>query len=189
MSISRKGLLTAGVVLLVGTLTGLGTFSAFTGTTSNDNNYLNAGTVSLSDNDSGSPMYAVSPYSGATQSYCINVTFTGNLTSTGQLYLGADVTPLGQYTNLLVEQGTGVSDVFPGCSGLTGSTPIFNSTLQDFRDLHTSNTNGLATNPLDDSKWNAGDVVSYRFTVDVQDNSAQGLTTGLHPWTWEATGD
>lgn len=187
MNFSRKGLLTAGVVLLVGTLTGLGTFSAFTGTTTNPDNLLTAGTVTLTDNDAAAPMYSVNPYGGVLSSYCITVTYTGTLDALGELYLGANVSPLGQYTLLTVEQGSGVTGAFPSCTGFVAGSTIFTGTLQGFRDTHFDNTNGLTTNPPIDGTWDNGDVVSYRFTVEVTNNLAQGLTTGLHPWTWEAT--
>lgn len=190
MNFSRKGLLTAGVVLLVGTLTGLGTFSAFTGTTTNPDNLLTAGTVTLTDNDAASPMYSVNPYSGALSSYCINVTYTGSLDALGELYLADNVSPLGQYAILTVEQGDGalLSGAFPACTGFVADSTIFTGTLETFRTTHFDNTTGLTTNPAGDGEWNTGDQVAYRFTLEVTNNAGQGLTTGLHDWTWEATG-
>jgi len=55
MSTTRKMLLTLLLVGVVGATAGLGTFSAFSSTTDNTGNNFTAGSVTLSDNDAGSP--------------------------------------------------------------------------------------------------------------------------------------
>ena len=47
--------------------------------------------------------------------------------------------------------------------------------------------NGLADNPGADAQWDAGDTVTYRVQLTVQDdNNAQGKGTGTHRIMWEA---
>ena len=52
----RKVLLSLLVVGVAGSVAGTGTFSAFSSTTANPGNAFTAGTVTISDNDSGSSM-------------------------------------------------------------------------------------------------------------------------------------
>ena len=60
-------------------------------------------------------------------------------------------------------------------------------TLAGFRTAHSGWANGLADNPGSDTKWDAGDTVTYRVQLTVQDdNNAQGKVTGTHRIMWEA---
>ena len=188
-----KILVTAGVLAIVGTVAGFATFSAFSSTTSNSGNSFAAGTVYISDNDSGSAMYSVSNQKpGDSVQKCIKVTYTGTLDASVKIYASA-VGAVGQYITLLVETGTG-SPTFPGCTGFTAdaSPTLYSGTLKGFADTYTSYANGLADNPGTATKWVTNDAVVYRFTLTMQDNnSANGagsgaLSTGAHSFTWEA---
>jgi hypothetical protein len=55
----KKVLATAGLLSVVASIAGFATFSAFSSTTANSGNSFEAGTVYISDNDSGSAMYSV----------------------------------------------------------------------------------------------------------------------------------
>ncbi|MGK2959103.1 MAG: hypothetical protein ACSLFB_12065 [Acidimicrobiales bacterium] len=204
MTMTRKGLLTGAVVLLVGTLTGFGTFSAFTSTTRNDANTITAGSVTLTDDDAATPMFNVGAYNGAVMDKCIRVDYDGTLPATGQLYLEDPVVTLGQYVLLTITKGT--QTVNPGathdCTLGTGFTPhatdsavygpLFPTagdagTLGDFQNDHFDDTNGLAITP-DDGAWSdTTNFVVYRFRTEITDNAAQSLSTGLHDWVWKAT--
>jgi len=56
---TRKLLLTALTVMVVGSIVAFGTFSAFSSSTENPGNNFDAGTVAISDNDAGSALYNV----------------------------------------------------------------------------------------------------------------------------------
>lgn len=185
----RKLLLTLIVLGALGSVAGWATFSAFSATTSNTGNSFAAGTVAISDNDAGSAMYSVSNQKpGDSTVACIKVTYTGSLDATVKIY-ASSIPAFGQYVNLLVETGTG-SPTFPGCTGFVADAAptLYSGTLKAFADTYTSFANGLADNPgAAATKWITNDAVVYRFTLTLQDNnSANGGTTGVHSFTWEA---
>ena len=172
-----------------GALAGFGTFSAFSSSTENPGNKIDAGTVALSDNDSGSALYDVSgAKAGDTVDRCITVTYSGSLGASVKLYLPDAVGALAPYVNMKVTAGTDASPSFGDCTGFVADgAPIFNSTLAAFRAAHTGWANGLAYNPAGDTKWDQNDAVTYRVELTLQDNNnAQGLGTGTHRLMWEA---
>lgn len=178
----RKFLLTLLIVGVVGSLAGIGTFSAFSSTTDNTGNLFEAGTVYITDNDGGaSSLYNVSNAKpGDTVTSCIKVTYTGSLNATVKLY-GSGVGALGPYVGLTVVEGTG-GGAFGNCTGFVAGSTIFNSTLDTFPTTYAGgiSTGGTWTNPT---------TVTYQFTVTLPAavvNAAQGLSTGLHSFTWEA---
>jgi hypothetical protein len=188
MSKKHKVLLTVMVVGLGGALAGFGVFSAFSSTTSNPGNSFAAGSVTISDNDSGSALYNVSNQKpGQSVTKCIKVTYGGSLDSDVRIYASA-VAAGGQYMDLLIESGTGND---PDCSDWTidgsGTPTVYSGTLKAFADARTDWASGLADYKLAQTKWATNDAVTYRFTVTMQDNpSAQGATSGSHSFTWEA---
>jgi hypothetical protein len=190
----RKLLLTLGIVAAIGSLAGWATFSAFSGTTVSSGNSFAAGTVVIGDNDGGSALYNVSNKKpGDSVTACIKVTYTGSLDASVKMYASA-VGAVGQYINLTVTPGSGVTGSFPACTGFTAASggSIYNNTLKNFADTYTSFSTGLATNPDGLTKWVANDAVWYKFDLSLQDNnSANGgaggaLSTGSHSFTWEA---
>jgi hypothetical protein len=192
--IHKQLLLTLGIVAAIGSLAGWATFSAFSGTTSNSGNSFSAGTVVITDNDAGSALYNVSNQApGATLSKCIKVTFTGSLDSTVKMY-ASSVGAVGQYINLTVTPGSGVTGSFPSCTGFSAASggSIYNSTLKGFADTYTDYASGLSTFPDGATKWVTNDAVWYKFDLTLQNNnSANGgaggaLSTGSHSFTWEA---
>lgn len=197
--LKRRIFLTVTVLGCAAAVAGFATFSAFSSTTANSGNSFEAGTVYISDNDSGSAMYSVSNKKpGESLSRCIKVTYTGSLDSTVKLY-ASSVGAVGQYITLLIETGAG-SPTFggpsaEGCTGFTAdaSPQLYNGTLKGFADTYTNFSNGLADNPgAAATKWVTNDAVVYKFTLTLQDNNgANGagsgaLSTGAHSFTWEA---
>jgi predicted ribosomally synthesized peptide with SipW-like signal peptide len=183
----RKILLTLVALGLMSTLVGIGTFSAFSSTTSNDNNQFASGTVILSDNDAGAAMYSVSGKKpGDSVQACITLTYTGTLAADVKLYTTSAIGALGQYLDMTVDKGSG-NPAFPGCTGFTLQSNIFTGTLQGFATAHNSYANGILAYPGAQTQWNQNDTLVYRFTLTLQNNNnAQGLSTGLHSFTWEA---
>jgi predicted ribosomally synthesized peptide with SipW-like signal peptide len=182
----RKFLLTLLIVGVVGSLAGIGTFSAFSSTTDNTGNLFEAGTVYITDNDGGSSsLYNVTNQKpGDTVTSCIKVTYTGSLSATVKLY-GSGVGALGPYVNLTIVEGTG-GGAFGNCTGFVAGGTVFGpAALSTFPTTYGGgvSTGGTWTNPT---------TVTYQFTVTLADNNAangQGsgpITTGLHSFTWEA---
>ena len=190
----KQLLLTLGILVAIGSFAGWATFSAFSGTTSNSGNSFSAGTVAITDNDAGSAMYNVSNQApGVALSRCIRVTFTGSLDSTVKMY-ASSVGAVGQYIDLVVTPGSGVTGSFPSCTGFTPASggALFTGTLKGFADTYTDYSSGLATFPSGATKWVTNDAVWYRFDLSLQGNNAANggsggaLSTGLHSFTWEA---
>ncbi len=152
--------------------------AAFTATTSNANNTWSAGTVTLTDNDSGTAMFTVADVvPGDTTTQCILVTYGGSVAADVKLYLSA-YTPsatagapsgLGPFLNLTVEQGTGTSNTGPAgsCTDFSATSTLTgaNDTLDSFNTDHGSYADGYAL-------WSpvgAAETRAYRITWTMQD--------------------
>lgn len=188
MRTSRKVLLTLLTIGLLGTVAVVGTLSAFSATSSNIDNSFTAGTVTLADNDSGAVLYSVTNQKpGVSTVRCIKLTYTGSLDSEVRLYTSSAVNPSAQYINLTIEKGTSDTAVFPNCGTFTSEATIFSGNLASFASTKNSYANGIPTFPGAQTKWAQNDTLVYRFTLSVQDdNAAQGASSGLHTFTWEA---
>lgn len=160
--------------------------AAFSATTDNVTNSVSAGTVALSDDDSGSVLFNVSsmaPLDSAAE--CIVVTYNGDLSvgSAVELYRSGAITGTGldQYLDLVVEVGTGGS--FGNCTGFTPSSTLYTgSSLQSFASSHTSYASALSTGW---SPTGAGQNRTFRFTISLQDNNAAQGLNATFGYTWE----
>jgi hypothetical protein len=167
----------AGAILLVGT------FSAFSSTTSNPGNTFSAGTVTIGDNDAGGALYSLTDQTpGATVTRCIKVTYTGTLDADVKLYTPSTIGSLGPFLNLTVTPGTQATPTFPSCTGFTPDAggAIFTGTLAAFAAAHPSYAAGLADSPGAGTEWATDDAVVYRFEVTLADDNA------ANAFTWEA---
>ena len=185
---ARKVMLSLVVIGMVGTVAGLGAYSAFTSTTTNSGNSFASGTVSLADNDAGAAMYSVANQKpGDSVTRCIKVDYIGSVDADVKLYTPSTIGSLGQYVDVQVRPGTG-NPSFSGCTGFTpDAADIYNDTLANFPTSYA--TGILDAGPGSNTKWLANDSVVYRFTVTLRSSApdaAQGLTTGSHAFTWEA---
>ena len=188
MGTSRKVLFTLLVVGLLGGVAAVGTLSAFSSTAANTDNSFAAGTVVLADNDSGAVLYSVSNQKpGVHTAKCIELTYSGSLDADVKLYTPSTVNPSSQYINLTIEKGTSDTATFPNCGTFTSEATIFSGTLAGFAAGHDSYANGIPAFPGSQTAWAEDDTLVYRFTLSVQDdNAAQGASSGLHTFTWEA---
>lgn len=191
MKTSKKLLMTLVVVGVAGSVIAGAVFSAFSATTTNPGNTISAGTVAIGDNDAGAALYSLTNQTpGTVTAKCIKVTYTGSLNSAVKLYTASTLDPGAQYINLKITPGTQASPTFPNCTGFVADTggAIYNSDLAAFGAAHSSWTNGLAlTNASASSTWVQNDAVVYQVEVSVIDDPlAQGVTSGLHDFTWEA---
>lgn len=171
----------AAILALLGAIASGTVHSAFSTTTNNTANTYAAGTVVLSDNDSGSALFTMTNLKpGDTQTRCIKVDYTGSLTSAVRLYGATGGTGLDQYLTLLVRRGSfpGAPPASNACTGFTSAATIHNGTLQAFPDSYAAG--------LDEGSWTNGTSNVYEITVTLQDNNAaQGLTAS-QTFTWEA---
>ncbi len=185
--------LTLLVLALLGVVVGLGTWSAFSDTTSNPGNAFPAGSVTIVDDDAGSAMLSITNGKpGDSDVGCIVVTFTGSLASTVTLYGTTGGTGLDQYLDLTVTRGT-KSSGFDSCADFTadatdyigaGAGVIYSGTLQGYPDGFAA---GI-TDPTGGSPetWTNGESHAYRFQVTVQDNGAAQALDATQLFTWEA---
>lgn len=193
MTKRRKLFLTASVLALFSGLTVLGTFAAFSATTTNVGNQVNSGTVIISDTDGGTGKLAL--FTGAngplaTQSKCIRVTYSGSLTASAvKLYTsGVNAAANGRYS-LRIERGSGLTAPAANmnCTGFVSGTDAF--ATADLDTLGTSYATGV-DGKAGGATWAASDSVDYRFTVTVKDGVPNGNVTtndtGLFDFTWEA---
>jgi hypothetical protein len=154
--------------------------AAFVDSTDNTSNQFSAGTVELTDDDSGSVLFNVNNLAPTeTRTNCITVTYTGSLAANVHAY-GAASGALAPYLNLVVEVGTGGS--YDDCTGFTPGSTLYTGTLANFAATRTNFTNGLAG-------WNGATNPSsrtYRLSVTLQDNNAAQGLSATADFTWEA---
>jgi predicted ribosomally synthesized peptide with SipW-like signal peptide len=186
---TRKMLLTLLIVGVTGAVAGFGTYSAFSSTTSNSANQFAAGTVVLGDNDAGAAMYDLEnrrPNDPAVK--CIQVTYTGSLDADVKLFTTTTTIPAAASNlTLTIEKGTSTGSTgFPDCGTFTAQgAAIYTGSLYDFQQNKSSYANGIAAFPGAATKWVSGNSLVYRFTVTAND-SAAGVDSGDHSFTWEA---
>ena len=181
------GSLTA--VTLVGVVGFVGTQAAISDTTENPGNQFNAGAIDLVDNDAGTFMYQVNNVSpGDSLTRCIQVTYTGTLNSTVDLFMTTPIDTLGPYVNLTVEVGTQAAPSFPSCTGFVPAATIFTGTLSSFQTTHPTAAAGLEYSPNGVAPWTNNDAVVYRVTLTLQ-NVVRGAGqdfSGTHTYSWQA---
>lgn len=195
MQTRTKILRTLGVLAVLSAFAATGVFSAFSSQTDSPGNVVTAGTVTLSDDDSGSALYsltAAKPGDSATS--CVEVTYEGTLDSAVKLYVPGAIGDLGEHVELTIEPGSQASPSFPSCSGFTPDVGgvLYDGTLDDFAAAHSGYANGLADNPgTSATAWTTDDSVVYRVTATLAADTpanAQGDSTGAHMLRWEAQG-
>jgi predicted ribosomally synthesized peptide with SipW-like signal peptide len=196
------------VVALLGAIAAIGTWSAFSATTSNPGNSFAAGTVELCDDDAtpanclgGTPMFnlsAMAPGAPATTA-CMKVNYTGSLMSDVRLYGTTGGTGLDTHLNLVLTRGTGGAG-FPSCSGFTADTAdyfgqgagvIYSGTLGGYFDDYSAgrvDPTNCGTPPCAAESWTNPETHTYKFEISLPSstpNSAQGLNA-TQTFTWEA---
>lgn len=174
-------------ILLIGVFSacsGYGVFGAFSSSTQNPASAFSIGTVTIADNDTGTALYSLTNViPEEPNDRCIKVTYTGNLGASVKVYRGSLSGSLGPYVTLTVTKGTGDN---PTCADFSAGTDVYSGTLSAFP---ASSGGALAlTNAASSATWSANNAVTYRFRVEVVNNTAaQNLSTGTHAFTWEST--
>lgn len=180
---ARNLLATVVVVGLLIAAVGAAVFSAYTSVTSNEGNTFTAGTIELTDNDSGSALFNVSGFTpGDSFVRCIRVDYesTGGVQSGLKLFGATGGTGLADYLDIQVRRGTMPAVGSSGdCTGFTpdatdyegdGPGVFVDTTLINFP----ANYDDGIADPV--ATWSDGDSAVYEITLTVQnDNDAQGL--------------
>jgi hypothetical protein len=165
--------------------------AAFTASTSNGGNVWRAGTVALTSDDGGLPMFNVSNMKpGDTGQRCIAITSASNFATAVKLYsseAGSPANDIDPFIDLTIEKGTGGS--FSSCTGFTptAGAPGFTGTLDGFLNNHTTYSNGIGPWPLTGAS--PPQTITFRFiwTFNINaPNTAQNGTTPNVTFIWEA---
>ncbi|MGZ8694336.1 MAG: hypothetical protein ACXWYS_02725 [Gaiellaceae bacterium] len=189
----RVALLGVAAVLGAG-CAAVGAYAAFRATATNSGNSYTAGSVALSDNDSGTAMFTTLTSAAPTDSdtSCIKVRSDGTLSSTVRLY-GTISGALAPYLTLTVTRGTDSSPTFDNCATFTadgtnyigsGAGVIYSGALGSFP---TTYAGGLV-DPTSGSPetWTQNEEHIYKFVLTLGSNtSGQGQTASAGV-TWEA---
>ena len=187
---ARKLLLTALVVGGLSALVGLGTYSAFTATTTNSGNNISSGTVKIDQHTGATTLYNVTNQKpGDSTTKCLRVTYSGSITASAvKLYVSSGITNGANY-NLTIDRGSGLTtlDNTMSCAGFTASSTAFNNTLDQVPTTYGTGIDGKTAA----ATWAQNDSIDYRFTISVVDDpTANAHTTanasGSHTFTWEA---
>ena len=184
--------LTVAVLAVMAGVAVFTTSAAFTATTSNPGNQIEAGTVAIGDSDAGTGVLYNAlnqkPGSGnGPTASCLRVTYSGSLASAVKLYRSAVTN--GSAFRLKVERGSGLSAPAANmnCTGFTASSTPFDNTLDQFPSTYAGGIDGKAAG----AAWSTGDTEDYRFTIYTVDDSTPNAHTsaqdsGSHSFTWEA---
>lgn len=203
--IDRAKLIRTGAVLasllMISLLVMTGSRAAFTATTNNAANTWQAGTVALSDDDSGSMLFAAADMvTGDPLSNCIEVSFGGQSAGADVRLYSATAIPAGDLAenlNLTIQVGTGGSfqatedgsgSAAASCTGFTALDTPYVGTVADFA---ANNTTWANTAVQSWTTATTGDVRVYRFIVelDAATPAAQaGATSTAVDFTWEVQG-
>jgi predicted ribosomally synthesized peptide with SipW-like signal peptide len=180
----RRVLILVAVGAVVAAVAGTATYAAFSSTTASSPDTFAAGTVYLTDNDSGTRMLSLTLANpGDTATSCIAVTYGGTLTSTVRLY-GTVTGTIGPYVNLTVTRGSGAAG-FGNCTGFTsvgtGDGVVYSGTLAAFPASYAA-----GTVIVDPQNWAPNDVHVYKFVATLAANNAAQGTSGAADFTWEA---
>jgi predicted ribosomally synthesized peptide with SipW-like signal peptide len=188
-------LASAGVLIALTVVGVTSTYSAFNAVTTNPGNTFTAGTVTISDNDTGtSALSLTNAKPGDVTTGCVVVTYGGSLPATVRLYSTTTGTGLDAYLTLKITRGTISGTPAPGsCTNFVadstswigaGAGIIFSATLSGFP----ANSAGASAEPAASTPetWTQGETHAYRLDVTVQnDNAAQGKTA-TESFAWEA---
>jgi predicted ribosomally synthesized peptide with SipW-like signal peptide len=162
-----------------------GTFSSWTDTTSAQASTLKAGTVKLTNSDTGSSsLFSLTGLlPGASTTKCINVTNAGDVPLTNVGLSGSSAGQLVSALSVKIDRGTGAA------GGTNGSCTGFSATDAGIVDGLLSALPSVSSPLVDSSTWAPGDTKSFKVTVSFAANAAaalQGKTADLG-LTWTAT--
>ncbi|NUW31994.1 hypothetical protein HTZ77_11215 [Nonomuraea sp. SMC257] len=176
-------------LLLSGVLVWQASNAAFVGVTSNANNSWSAGTVNLTNDSGGTPMFHVTQMvPGQSGSRCIEITSASSVPVDVKFYTDVTALPVDDirpYIDITVEDGTG--GTFASCAGFTPSGGTeFTGTLQNLTTTRTTYANGLGPWALDGTPPDKLSFrISWQFHADAPPVAQAGSTPNV-AFIWEA---
>ncbi len=172
----------------------VGAYAAFRATVANSGDSYAAGSVALSDNDSGTAMFTALTSAAPTDSEtsCIKVRYDGSLASNVRLY-GTVGGALAPYLTLTVTRGTDPTPAFDSCSTFTadatnyigsGNGVIYSGALGSFPTTYAAGV----VDPTSGSpeSWTQNEEHVYRFVLTLGSNTSGQGQTATAGFTWEA---
>jgi hypothetical protein len=191
----RRFAIAVGVAVLAAAA-GSVTYAAYTATTANSGNSIEAGSVKLSDNGDGTSLMSLSAaVPGNTTYACIRVTYEGSLPASVRLHGTTTGSGLDQYLDLKVTRGVynPTEPPFKSCTNFqadgtnyigAGNGVIYNGTLQNFPDDYASGlVDPLAGSP---ESWTTGEVHVYRLDLTLQNDFGAQNKNATQAFQWEA---
>lgn len=193
MGISKRLLISALLVGVLGSAAAVATWSAFSATTDNAANSFAAGTVAISGNDAGSAMLSLTEaLPGDSTARCMLITYTGSLDAGVRLY-GAVAGTLAPALTLTVTRGTESSPSFSvGCETFTpdatnylgfGPGVVFAGALSSYPSSY--DTGIVDPNAGGAETWTTSESHSYKFSISV-DPAAGTSLSATATFSWEA---
>jgi hypothetical protein len=142
--------------------------AAFSGSSPTVGNAFSTGSVTLSDDSSGSALFAGTDLvPGLPFTSCLTVTYDGTVAPAAvKLYAASVSGTLAEYVDLTVEEGTGGG--YGSCTGFVAATTRYTGGLSAFGSAYPSAANALALAAAP----TAGSSRVVRFTLAVQDVTA-----------------
>jgi hypothetical protein len=173
----------------------VGAYAAFRAITTNSGNSFAAGSVALSDNDSGTAMFTTLGSAKPTDSEtsCIKVRFDGTLDSTARLY-GTISGALAPYLTLTVTRGADSTPAFDTCTTFVpdpnnytgnGLGVIYSGALSAFPTAFASGIVDPAVAGGTET-WSQTEEHVYKFVLAIGSNTAGQGQTASAGFTWEA---
>ncbi|TIC85746.1 hypothetical protein E8D37_02545 [Nocardioides sp. GY 10127] len=160
--------------------------SAYSSTTVNTGNSWAAGTVALTDDDSGTAMFSVTGLKpGSTGSKCIKVSSTSTLAGSVKLYgtSYSTTSSLATYLDITIDQGT--VGTFSSCGSFSAASNAFTGTLASFGTTKTTFGTGVGSWTLTGTPTET-QVYKITYTLNASaPDSTQGGTAAVG-FTWEA---
>ena len=171
------------------------TFSSFSDVTANPASTLSAGSVTISDNDAGSAVLALSNAKpGDTVTGCVVVTYSGTLPASVVLYGSTAGSGLDAYLDLKVTRGTIPGTPLAGsCTNFApdaasyagaGAGVVYSGTLQGWPD--TSAAGLIDPKPGAGATWTQGEAHAYRLQLTLGSASAGQGKSATQSFSWEA---
>ena len=186
-------LASAAVLTLASGAWSAATWSALSDSSVSPANTVTAGSVDLSDNDSGSGLLSLaSARPGNTVTGCIRVTYSGSAPAQVRVFGATGGTGLADYLDLTVTRGTlSPASLFSSCTTFApdatnylglGNGVIYVGTVAAFP----AAAGALVDPSAPGATWNTGDVHSYRFQATLRNDPAAQGKTASPSFTWEA---
>jgi hypothetical protein len=179
-------------LVLSGALVWHASQAAFVGRTTSSGTSWTAGTVGLTNDSGGQPMFNftnIAPGDGGSR--CIVITSQASIPSSIKLYTSTANPPandISPYIDVTIEHGSGSSfGADPACAGFTpaGGTD-YAGTLENLTTTRTNYTNGIGPWNL---TGNPPESITYRITWTFRStapDTTQGGSTPNVNFTWEA---